>query len=146
MKIIGKEYVAIRFCDQEYHLAANLEVIEAIQEKYGSVLAALSAAQNAHDLAVIFKLFLDNAAKIYNEDHHKRIEEISLETIMRHGNYNDISAVVIEAITVSMPKTEEDTDKKNGEPGNRRGLVVHNRPSIARLFRARGSARDNPQD
>ena len=76
MKIIGKEYVAIRFCDQEYHLAANLEVIEAIQEKYGSVLAALSAAQNAHDLAVIFKLFLDNAAKIYNEDHHKRIEEI----------------------------------------------------------------------
>lgn len=146
MKLIGSEYVGIEFGGQEYHLTASLEVIEAIQEKYESIVNALSAARKAKDLAVIFKLFLDNAVEVYNEDHpHRQIEKVPLETIMRRGNYNDISAVVIEAITVSMPASEGETGKKNGQPGNRRDMVVHHRPFIARLFRKRSPSRDDSE-
>ena len=136
MKVIGSEYVSIEFCGQEYQLAANLEVIEAIQEKYASIAGALTAMKNARDLAAIFKMFLDNAVDIYNEDHRCSLEKISIKTIMRRGNYNDISSAVVSAIMVSMT-ADDDQDEKNGKPGNRRGMVVHHRPLIARLFRKR---------
>lgn len=145
MKVIGSEYVSIKFCGQEYHLAANLEVIEAIQEKYESIAGALTAMKNARDLAAIFKMFLDNAVDIYNEDHRSSLEKVSIKTIMRRGNYNDISGAVVSAIMVSMT-TDDDQDEKNGEPGNRRGMVVHHRPFIARLFRKRGSPGDDQKD
>lgn len=139
MKVIGSEYVSIEFCGQEYHLAANLEVIEAIQGKYESVAGAIAAMNNARDLAVIFKMFLDNAVDIYNEDHRTQIDKVPLKRIMQRGNYNDISAVVITAIMISMP-ADGDDGQKNREPSDRRGMVVHNRPFIARLFRKRSTS------
>lgn len=126
-----------------YDLSCNLCVIEALQDRYVTIEKALKATQNARDMALIAKVFLDNAVDRHNEDFpNDPWEELSLEQIAKRVNFYAIGNALSIAFQLSMPDPDDIEPEKNGKPGNRCNEMVRGSSFVARLFTKR-STEDN---
>lgn len=137
--------VKFEISGRTYGLSCNLCVIEALQDRYGTIDKALKATQNAKDMAVIAKAFLDNAVDRHNEDFPgDPWEELSLEEIKKRVNFYAIGNALSVAFQLSMPDPDDTEPEKNGKPGNKHNKVVRGSSFVARLF-AKRSTEDNNQ-
>lgn len=102
----------ILYKDKEYGLVFNLNVMEVIQDEYGSIEAwgALSEAAEPNAKAIKFGIcaMLNEAIDIYNEEHEDKRENFTLKQVGRI-----ITEVGLENIAEKMNETVIESTKSD---------------------------------
>lgn len=106
----------IQYKDKEYPIVFNLNVMEEIQEEYGSIekWGELTAGEEANAKAVIFGFtaMINEGIDIENEENGTDIKALTLKQVGRM-----LTEIGIEKATQRMKETVEESvqsDEKNG--------------------------------
>ena len=133
MRILKPEGIEIEFDDKKRHLLFNLNVIDAVQEKYdGYIIDILDSISNNTDnrnaygkISYILYALLNEDTEIHNSKFpDDKWDQITEEYINRTLLTNETMAIYIPLIFASfngsLPKNEDDDDpnRKSGKTKN----------------------------
>lgn len=104
---------AIKYKGKDYELVFNLNVMEEIQEEYGSVekwgeLVEAAAEPKAKDIKFGFTAMLNEGIDIYNEEHEDTREFLTVKQVGRI-----LSTIGLEEVAKKLNKTVIDSTKSD---------------------------------
>ena len=96
-----------------YNITLTLNVIDALQDRYGDLNNVAQKAQDVRELVWIITELINESVDNYNDDHDDKLEHIDSKWVGRKVNKDnlaEINQVLLTTFGLAMPKSSEDSD------------------------------------
>lgn len=112
MSDVKSEYAKLTLGGREYEIALTLGVIDALQDKYGSLSDALDRTSDVRDFRFILTAMLNDYIEYHNAERGTNWPLLSEAAVGRQitvRNITEVNEAMVRAFMVSIPHGEEDS-------------------------------------
>lgn len=111
MSAVKQSYAVITIDGREYEIAMTLSVIDQLQDRYGSLQAALTATQKADGFVEVMRCMINDNIDYHNEVHPddpwKPVSKPALSRKITARNFHVMQAALFEAFDLSLPAADQ---------------------------------------
>jgi len=111
MSEVRQEYKTITIGGKEYEIALTLNVIDRLQDEYGSISKAFAATATPDGFCTVLMELINDNMDLHNEEHPEdKWEPLTKAYISRNvtaRNLNEINDAILAAFDASMPEADE---------------------------------------
>ncbi len=117
MSNVKQEPTILTLSGRDYPLVLTFNVIDQLQEKYGSIDDALQKSEKIGVLTNIIWMLVAESAEIHNDNNPNDVWEIPTERkvgrMLNLGNVDEVNAALLAVFKLSLPSADDGGAEKN---------------------------------